>query len=80
MVGIGNAAPRLRFNELKALEASTSRPTFSVSILDTFAIMRLGTSPTPIGLTPGHLSRGMRRQATRALMLSGFTNEEQRRR
>ena len=45
-----------------------------------FAMMCLGTSSTLIGLTPGHLFRGIRWQATKALILCGFTNEEHRRR
>ena len=36
------------------------------------AIILLGTSPTPIGLTPGHLFNGINRQATKALRLSGW--------
>ena len=32
-----------------------------------------GTSPIPIGLTPGHLSSGIRRHITRALSPSGLT-------
>ena len=44
-----------------------------LTILSTaFAIMHLGTSPTPMGLTPGHLLRGIRQQATRALKPSGW--------
>lgn len=38
-----------------------------------FAMIRRGTLPTPIGLTPGHLSSGIRRQATKALSPSGLT-------
>ena len=38
-----------------------------------FAMILLGTSPIPIGLTPGHLSSGMRRHATKALSPSGLT-------
>ena len=40
-------------------------------------IIRLAVSPTPIGLTPGHLSRAMRRQATRAETPLGSTCWEQ---
>ena len=40
-----------------------------------FAMMRLGTSPTSIGLTPGHLLSGIRRQATKAVKPSGWTRE-----
>ena len=35
--------------------------------------MRLSVSPIPIGLTPGHLSRATRRQATNADRLCGST-------
>ena len=37
------------------------------------AIILLGTSPTSIGLTPGHLSRGIKRHATKASSASGLT-------
>ena len=40
-------------------------------------IIRLAVSPTPIGLTPGHLSRAIRRQATRAETPLGSTCWEQ---
>ncbi len=40
-------------------------------------IIRRGISLMPIGLTPGHLSSGMRRQATNALRPSGFTIDVQ---
>ena len=40
-------------------------------------MIRLGTSPMPIGLTPGHLSSGRRRQAMKALKASGLTKEVQ---
>ena len=40
-------------------------------------IIRLAVSPTPIGLTPGYLSRAMRRQATRAETQLGSTCWEQ---
>ena len=40
-------------------------------------MIRRGTSPIPIGLTPGHLSNGRRRQATKALRASGLTREVQ---
>ena len=40
-------------------------------------IIRRGTSPMPIGLTPGHLSNGISRQATKALRPSGLTKEVQ---
>ena len=35
--------------------------------------IRLEMSPTPIGLTPGHLSKAMSLQATRGLRGSGST-------
>ena len=38
-----------------------------------FAMILHGTSPTPIGLTPGHLSSGIRRHATKALSPLGLT-------
>ena len=41
------------------------------------AIIRLGISPTPIGLTPGFLFRGIKRQETKALRSSGWMLEEQ---
>ena len=50
--------------------SSTSLPMIFKMV---FAMILLGTSPTPIGLTPGHLLRGMRRQATNALSPSGLT-------
>ena len=37
--------------------------------------MHLGTSPTSIGLTPGHLSRGISREVTNASRVNmGCTN------
>ena len=43
-------------------------------------MMRLGVSPIPIGLTPGHLSRATRRrQATNADRLRGSTKQVHRR-
>ena len=45
-----------------------------------FAIIRLGTSPIPIGRTPGLLSIGINRHATNADKLSGWTDEVYRRR
>ena len=36
------------------------------------AIILLGTSPMPIGLTPGHLLNGINLQATKALRWSGL--------
>ena len=39
--------------------------------------IRLETSPTPIGLTPGHLSKAISLQATRDLRGSGSTKLEQ---
>ena len=48
----------------------SSPTTFSI----VFAIILLATSPMPIGLTPGFLSRGMRRHATKAVSPSGFTS------
>ena len=41
-----------------------------------FPMMRLAVSPMPIGLTPGHLSRAINRQATNADRLFGFTKEQ----
>ena len=38
------------------------------------AAIHRGTSPIPIGRTPGSLSRGINRQATKALTLSGCTH------
>ena len=38
-------------------------------------MIRRGTSPIPIGRTPGDLSSGIRRQATNALRPAGFTRE-----
>ena len=38
-------------------------------------MIRLGTSPTPIGLTPGRLSSGTSRQETKAEILVGSTSE-----
>ena len=38
-----------------------------------FAMILRETSPTPIGLTPGHLSSGIRRHTTKALSPSGLT-------
>ena len=40
-------------------------------------MIRHGTSPTPIGRTPGHLFRGIKRQATKALRSSGCMLDEQ---
>ena len=40
-------------------------------------MMRLAVSPMPIGLTPGHLSRAINRQATNAYRLFGSTKEQQ---
>ena len=42
-----------------------------------FAMILLGVSPIPIGRIPGRLSRGIRRQATKALMSSGSMGEQQ---
>ena len=39
--------------------------------------MRLAVSPMPIGLTPGHLSRAINRQATIPDSLFGSTKEQQ---
>ena len=36
-------------------------------------IIHRGTSPTPIGLTPGHLLSGIWREATKAVRPCGFT-------
>ena len=41
-------------------------------------MMRLRVSPIPIGLTPGHLSRATRRQATNADRLWGSTKQVHR--
>ena len=40
-------------------------------------MIRRGTSPMPIGLTPGHLFNGRRRQAMKALRASELTREVQ---
>ena len=40
-------------------------------------MIRLAVSPTPMGLTPGHLSRAMSRQATKADSPPGSTKHEQ---
>ena len=40
-------------------------------------MIRRAVSPMPIGLTPGHLSRAIRRQATKADKLFGSTKEQQ---
>ena len=40
-------------------------------------MIRRGTSPMPIGLTPWHLSNGSRRQAMKAIKASGLTREVQ---
>ena len=45
-----------------------------IAIHVALAMSLLGTSHTPIGLTPGHLSRGISRQATKAINPSGFTS------
>ena len=50
--------------------SSTSPPMIFKMV---FAMILLGTSPTPIGLTPGHLLSGMRREAINALSPSGLT-------
>jgi len=50
--------------------SSTSPPMIFKMAL---AMILLRTSPTPIGLTPGHLSSGIRRQATNALSPSRLT-------
>ena len=42
-----------------------------------FPMMRRAVSPMPIGLTPGHLSRAMSRQATKADSPLGSTKQEQ---
>ena len=42
------------------------------------AITLLRTSPTPIGLTPGDLSRKIRRHASKLAMPCGSTNSEHR--
>ena len=42
-----------------------------------FPMMHLATSPTPIGLTPGHLSRAISRLATKADIPLGSTKMEQ---
>ena len=42
-----------------------------------FPMMHLATSPTPIGLTPGHLSRTISRLATKADIPLGSTKMEQ---
>ena len=47
---------------------------------DGFGKIRRGTSPIPIGLTPGDLSKGIRRHATKALRPSGSTREVHNRR
>ena len=39
--------------------------------------IRLGTSPIPIGLTTGHLSRAINLQAVRGFIGSGSTKDEQ---
>ena len=39
-------------------------------------MIRLSTSPTPMGLTSGHLSRDINRQARRALRLVGLVMVE----
>ena len=44
-----------------------------------FAMIRLGVSHIPMGLTPGHLSRAIRRQASRGEMPLGSTKVVQRR-
>ena len=43
------------------------------------AIIRRGTSPIPIGLTPGFLFKGISRQATKAVRLLGCKLTVQRR-
>ena len=40
-----------------------------------FEMMRRGTSPMPMGRTPGHLSKGIRRQATNADIDEGSTED-----
>ena len=45
-----------------------------------FAIIRLGTSPIPIGRTPELLSIGIDRHAANAYKLSGWIDEVHRRR
>ena len=42
-----------------------------------FPMIRRTVSPTPIGLTPGHLSKAMSRQATKADSPLGSTKQEQ---
>ena len=46
-------------------------------LITALAMIRLGTSPTPIGLTPGYLLSVMSRQATRALRPSGWKGSVQ---
>lgn len=41
------------------------------SVRIALATILLGTSPIPIGRTPGHLSKGINLQATKALKCSG---------
>lgn len=47
----------------------SSLTVFSIAL----AIIRRGTSPIPIGLTPGFLFSGISRQATKAARPSGWT-------
>ena len=56
--------------------AASSTASFPIVCSIAHAVMHFGTSQIPVGLTPGHLSREVRQQATKTLLLFGLTIQE----